>query len=91
VVEASMDREPKEHTRIDWLAFLEGAAMRGYEPAGEGRDANERIGTPAAVEEATPRASRQRAAKCGVAKRGSRNATASGEATHHVVPSIRTD
>jgi hypothetical protein len=56
-----MDREPKEHARTDWLAFMEGAAMPGYEPAGAVPDAKDGKMTPVAVEEATP----VRVARCG--------------------------
>ena len=57
-----MDREPKEYARTDWLAFMEGAVMPGYDPARESADEKDRRMTPVAVEEMTPvRVARRRA------------------------------
>jgi hypothetical protein len=49
-----MDREPKEHARTDWLAFMEGAVMPGYDPARESADEKDRRMTPTAAKETIP-------------------------------------
>ena len=49
-----MDREPKERARTDWLAFMEGAVMPGYDPARESADEKDCRMTPTVVEKATP-------------------------------------